>query len=126
MQISKLQPLLADRPLTDEERRLTGWMLEHGATDARAFLPQLDRARVVSCCACGCASIDFEIAGGFRPASGAMRILGDFLYGEGDGLRGVFIFERGGVLAGLEVYSPGGDTPAGLPAPDALRPFGDA
>ena len=111
-----------EHPLTEAEYRVARWMLEHGGPDAGAYLPQLELARVVSRCPCGCASVDFEIAGYPRP-SGGMHVLGDFLCGGESDLIGVFIFECGGVLAGVEVYGLAGDAPATLPEPKALRLF---
>ena len=105
------------------ERALTRWMLEHGDPTARDFLPQLARARVVSRCPCGCASVDFAVEGEAAP-TGGLHILGDFLYGPEDAPMGIFVFERGGVLAGLEVWSPTGtDAPSTLPTPSELRPW---
>lgn len=116
-------PSQEDRPLTNEERELARWMLEFGGPDASAFLTELQHARVVSRCPCGCASIDFEVEGLPRP-SGGLRILGDFVWGDENDLYGVFIFECSGVLAGIEVYGLAGDnTPRTLPAPHAIRPF---
>jgi hypothetical protein len=97
-------------------------MLEHGATSASAFLAQLDRATVVARCPCGCASIDLEVADMPSP-SGGLRILGDYLFGTDADLAGAFIFERAGVLAGIEVYGLAGDAPRVLPEPGSLRPF---
>jgi len=118
----KAKPIIDERPLTAAEYQLARWMLEHGGAEAKDILPQLDLARVIARCPCGCASIDFEVVGRPRPGGG-MRVLGDFLFGgEGD-LSGAFIFERGGVLAGIEVYGLAGDAPDTLPEPGALRPF---
>ena len=116
------KPIPDERPLSAAEYRLARWMLEHGGAEAQSFLPQLDHARVASRCPCGCASIDFEVAGHPRPAGG-LRVLGDFLYGGESDLCGAFIFERDGVLAGIEVYGLAGDAPKALPEPGALRPF---
>jgi hypothetical protein len=60
---SEAQPITERRPLTQAERELAQWMLEHGGPSSAAFLPQVERAAVVSRCPCGCASIDFEVAG---------------------------------------------------------------
>jgi hypothetical protein len=117
------KPIPDERPLTEAEYRLARWMLEHGGAEAQSFLPQLELARVVSRCPCGCASIDFEVAGHPRPAGG-LGVLGDFIYGGGSELNGIFIFERDGVSAGIEVYGLAGDAPKTLPVPEALRPFG--
>lgn len=118
-----LNPIPDERPLTDEEYQLASWMLEHGEPEAKKFLSQLAFARVVARCPCGCASIDFEIAGHPNHAGG-LHILGDFLYGGETDLSGVFIFERNGVLAGIEVYGLACDAPKTLPKPRSLRPFG--
>ena len=116
------KPIPDERRLTAAEYRLARWMLENGGPEAQSFLPQLELARVVSCCPCGCASIDFEVARHPLPVDG-LRILGDFIYGDESDLKGVFIFERDGVLAGIEVYGLPGDAPKTLPEPEALRPF---
>jgi len=115
-------PTPIDRPLTTEEHELTRWMLEHGMHEAAAFLEQLDRARVVGKCRCGCASIDLEVEG-LGKAPPGVHILGDFIYGDESNLCGVFVFESAGILSGLEVYSFAADTPKTLPTP--LRPPAD-
>ena len=119
-EISK--PVPDERPLSKAEYDLARWMLENGESGGRAFLSQLDRARVVSRCPCGCASVDFEVEGR-SPPSGGLRILGDFVFGGDSDLAGAFVFERNGVLAGVEVYGLAGDAPKTLPSPSALRPF---
>jgi hypothetical protein len=63
-----------------------------------------------------------EVSGMPSP-SGGLRILGDYVFGENADLAGAFIFERAGVLAGIEVYGLAGDTPRVLPEPGSLRPF---
>jgi hypothetical protein len=115
----------ANRDLTSEERHLVRWMLEHGTPDAPKFLDQLERAQVLpTACPCGCASIDFIIDGQLEP-SGGMRPIADFVFGMGDELSGIFVFEQAGILSGLEVYGLAGDAPKTLPNPDSLRPFTD-
>ena len=116
------KPIPDERPLTKAEYDLARWMLENGQVDAREFLAQLDRARVVSRCPCGCASIDLQVEG-LPPPSGGLRILGDYLFGAEGDLAGAFVFERSGVLAGVEVYGLAGDAPKSLPSPRAVRPF---
>jgi hypothetical protein len=109
-----------DRPLTGPEASLVEWLLERGGTNARRFLPQLRSLRVVGRCACGCPSIDFV-----SEAEEPMTVLADFLFDDPDGApMGVFLFARGERLAGLEVWSPTGEsiTPP-LPTLDTLRPL---
>lgn len=111
------------RPLTETERRLAQWMLEHGNPDAPGFLPQLSRSKATTWrCACGCASFNFKVAG--EPlAPPGVGILGDFVGGEGNDMFGVFIFQAGGILSGVEVYSLAGEAPQVLPTAEQLRPF---
>jgi hypothetical protein len=112
-----------DRPLTPEEEQLIRWMLEHGNPGAQAFVSQLERAKATARrCPCGCASIDFSIEGLPEP-SGGLHVLADFVFGTGDNLSGVFVFERSGVLAGIEVYGFAREAPKALPLPASLRPF---
>ncbi|MBK9164462.1 MAG: hypothetical protein IPM21_11260 [Acidobacteria bacterium] len=110
------------RELTTEERDLTCWMLENGTPQASEFLEQLKHARVCSVCPCGCASVNFKIEGMEEP-TGGLRILGDFIFGEGDKSAGAFVFEKEGILAGIEVYGRAGDAPKQLPQSSELRPF---
>jgi hypothetical protein len=117
---NKVAPL--KRPLTPVERDLTEWMLRHGRPDARDYLPQLENATVASRCPCGCASIDFAIRGQ-AASENTLDILGDYLFGGPDDLAGAFVFARGGVLAGLEVYGLARENPKELPRPASLRPF---
>ena len=111
-----------ERPLTTGEQRLARWMLEHGEPEARAYLPQLDRVRVVSRCPCGCATIDLQVDG-FPQPRGIMRVLGDYYFEQGGEVSGAFIYESDGGLAGIEVYGLSGDTPLVLPTPEVLRPL---
>jgi len=115
----------SNRELTREERYLVRWMLEHGTADAPQYLPQLERVQVLPVrCPCGCASIDFSVDGQPKP-TGGLHPLADFVFGTGDDLSGIFVFEQSGVLAGLEVYGLVGDAPKTLPSPESLRPFAD-
>lgn len=116
------KPIYVDRSLTDEERELTRWILEHGVPGADAFVAQLERARVKALCPCGCASIDFAIEGMPDPPPG-VHILGDFLFGDTSNFAGVFVFEAGGILKGLEVYGLAVGAPKVLPKASDLRPI---
>jgi hypothetical protein len=112
-----------NRQITSAEEQLIRWMLEHGNPEARAFLPQLERAKVTPYrCRCGCASINLSIDG-FPEPSGGLHILADFVFGDDNNLSGIFVFEQGGVLAGLEVYGLADDAPKTLPLSHCLRPL---
>jgi hypothetical protein len=118
-------PVPEDRPPTAQEAALVRWLLEHGTPDAAAFLPQLAEARVVSRCPCGCASIDFAVGGVVPPAGAGMHILSDYVWQSAGGAQcGVFVFARGGRLAGMELWSVDGiETVSSLPAVEHLRPL---
>jgi hypothetical protein len=60
------------------------------------------------------------------PPGEGIGVLADFEYTTAQGhLCGAFVFERGGLLAGLEVWSADGRaTASALPAVGQLRPFG--
>ena len=112
-----------NRELTDHEHRLVRWMLEHGSSEAAAFLEQLELAKVTPWrCPCGCASINFQIRG--KPAAPpGVHPIADFVFGDGQTLSGIFVFEKDGILSGLEVYGLAGDAPKSLPEPEELRPL---
>jgi hypothetical protein len=116
------EPIRVNRPLTSEEYELTRWILEHGTLEANGFLEQLDSARVIALCPCGCASIDFEIEE-LGEAPPGVHILGDFIFGDKRSPCGIFVYESGGILSGLEVYCYGMDSPKTLPRPKDLRTY---
>lgn len=115
-----------NRPLSEPERMLALYMLEHGTAEARDFVPQLELAEVTPWrCPCGCASINFQVRGR-DPAPPGVHVLGDYVFGTEHELSGAFIYSCEGILSGLEVYGLAGDAPSSLPQPLALRPFADA
>ena len=117
------QSIPEDRELTSEEYEITRWLLEHGKEEARRFIEQLERARIVSRCPCGCASVDFSISG--KPqAKGGMNILSEYLFGDESDPKGIFVWECNGILAGLEVYWFAADAPTILPNVESLRSWG--
>ena len=98
------------------------WMLEHGGPEAVSILPQLELASVTPWrCSCGCASVEFAIDGHAAP-TGGMHSLGEFVFGNGDELSSIFVFEQSGVLAGVEVVGYKCDAPRTLPEFEDLRP----
>lgn len=121
MERNHLNVVALYRVMTIEEESLVRWMLSNGDESAKAFLAQVDLVRVSpQKCPCGCASFDLVIPGRL-PAKGGMRVLADFMFGEGEDLNGIFAFERHGNLAGIEVCGYSGDAPRTLPAIESLR-----
>ena len=112
---------VSTRPLTDHERGLARWMLQHGTSEAAQFIEQLARAEATLWrCLCGCASFNFKIADEPEAPPG-VHILGDYIVGDGEDSFGLFIFESDGILSGLEVYGLAADAPQSLPNPEQLR-----
>lgn len=112
------------RALSLDEHRLVERMLQGAELGSSDFASQLRRARVGSVCPCGCASVGFTIEGA-QPRHGPIRLMAEYLYGPPESPLGVFLYERAGVLAGLEVWNPqGGAAPRNLPVNDELRRVG--
>jgi hypothetical protein len=109
-----------DRPLAYEEADLLRWLLAHGFRDAGEFLPQVERLTVIGKCSCGCPTIYFAIDGVPVKRRGE-QLISDHL-AEVEGMPvGVMVFQTGGSISSLEVYSlPGSDKPFGLPAIDSI------
>lgn len=113
-----------DRPLSNAEKGLVRWLLEHGTEEGRSLLPQLEQAQVIARCSCGCASVDFSVGGKISSTSG-ISVVADYRWDSSEGyLFGVFAFSKGGLLSGIDVWSiDGRATPSALPNPGQLRPI---
>ena len=113
--------IIANRPLTPAEYELAYYMLTHGNHAGQDFLAQLEQAEITPWrCECGCASVNFQIKG-HPEAEPGVHILGKFLCGPEDAPSGIFIFESGGLLSGIEVYGLAVDAPKILPNSGELR-----
>jgi hypothetical protein len=117
--------VLEDRPLSDRGKGLVKWLLEHGTSEARELLPQLDRARVVSRCSCSCASVDFSVDGKVAQPKSGMSVVSDYRWDNPEGyLFGVFVYARQGLLSGIDLRSIDGcGTANALPNTDQLCPL---
>jgi hypothetical protein len=109
-----LQP--DNRPVTAKERSLIQWLLRHGNPGSEQFLIQVDSLVVVSKCSCGCPTVYFAQEGESMAQQDAEHILADYLAMVNGEDVGLILFQRGGRLSSLEVYSLAGtDKPFGLP-----------
>lgn len=110
-----------NRPLTQHERDLIRWLIEHGFDkDGSHFLEQIDRLSVVAKCTCGCPTIDFALDG--KPvAQKGEKCTSDWL-ADVDGMPvGIMLWQVNDRISTLEVYSlPGTDQPFGLPNIDSI------
>jgi len=113
------EPLI--RPLTEHERDLVRWLIEHSYIEnATRLLPQLDRLSVVSKCNCGCPTIDLALDG--KPAVlKGQSCISDW-DAEVDGMPVyVQLWVSKDQISSLEVGSlPGTDQPFGLPAIESM------
>lgn len=108
MTISDVTTIPVDRELTTEELDLIRWLLHHGLEGATDFLPQVDQARVVGHCSCGCPSVDLSVQGVGPDRRSGMRLLSDWLWPTPEGLFGVVLFATADRLACLEAWSVDG------------------
>ena len=116
-----LEPI--KRPLTDQEREVVVWLLEHSFKNTTDLLPQVERLTVASRCTCGCPTIDFALDGEPVNRKGE-QLISDWL-AEVDGAEvGVMLFQTNGKLSTLEVYScAGSDKPFGLPSLESIKGY---
>ena len=111
------------RALTTEEHDLVKWMLQHGEPGADRYLSQLEQAIVISGCACGCASINFQISDLPANYASGLTVISDYIFQRGEhGHFGAFLFTQDDMLSGLEIYGFE-DAPGPLPRIDELIPF---
>ena len=110
------------RPLSEQERDLVQWLLNHWEPGAERFLTQLADTVVSGMCGCGYASIDFQIGDRQPDRKNGLTILPDYLYGPESPPFGALFFSQGDTLGGLEVYGFG-ETADQLPPPEELRPI---
>ena len=112
------------RPPSPREKEVAGWLIANGGAseeEKKIYLSQLERATVVRRCPCGCASIDFAIDGRESSEAGIIPF-GDFVTPESK--HGFFVFARGDLLAGVEIYQLAADSlPPELPSPIGFTAF---
>jgi hypothetical protein len=108
------------RPLTADEHDLIEAMLGAVRSGVGRYIGQLESAKVVGGCGCGCPSIDLSTASGVADKSPTPVILADAESPEGVSV-GVILWARGGCLSGLEVHPWDGSDVIRLPHPETLR-----
>jgi len=112
-----------DRPLSRQESDLLRWLLANGLSGASEFLPQIELARAHGKCSCGCPTVGISVPESAKVASHFDSVLADFMGDVGGKDVGVLVFQRDGLLTGLEVYPMGNlEGPLGLPEPESLYP----
>ena len=121
-------PLMTDRsilprPLTIRERELTAWLLEHGQRSSKKLIGQLANAFVSGECPCGCASFDLRVEGTADDGEPGLYVVADFLWNDANtNEMGIFVFTKGGNLAGVELSDyTGSGNDRELPHPSLLR-----
>jgi hypothetical protein len=112
------------RPLTPEEHAIAEWLLLNASPPASEFLPQLENARVVGQCSCGCPTVYLRIDTDTPPAEPRNNPVGDAVGEVGGMMVGAMMLQSGGYLESLEVYDLSEiQRPYGLPDINSLEPF---
>ncbi|MGA2207276.1 MAG: hypothetical protein ABSG10_11170 [Terracidiphilus sp.] len=100
------EELTSPRPLTPKELELLNWLLEHGLPEAKTFAPQMEGIRATRWCTCGCPSISLHVEEGVPLGMGSNSVISDVIGRTPEGKKiGVLLFQKGGKLSILEVYS---------------------
>jgi hypothetical protein len=121
------------RPISSHELDVVRWLLANGALKnvSEYRVESLQDARVVPCCTCGCASIDFHTndpnaTGTQRPRLRGSNILAEAFTLWPDGFRaGVMLWGTEGRLIGIELYELGGGAIDRFPTLETLRRWED-
>jgi hypothetical protein len=114
----------APRPLRPEESAALLALLNHADFDGRdSLLAQVDFARVVGYCGCGCATVDLAVDSAAPASSSGSPIPNEatVLGADGEPIGGVLVFVRDGYLTSLEVYDYGGVPISPFPPTSRLR-----
>lgn len=108
--------------LTEEERSLVRWLIEHSFVEGAArLLPQVDKLSVVEKCNCGCPTVHFALDDKI-PARKGQKFISDWLAD----VNGMPVYVQLWIsiddqISSLEVGSlPGTDQPFGLPRIDSI------
>jgi hypothetical protein len=127
--ICELDAFALSRGLTADERRVLRWLLTVGAeitgtnaARAAAYLPQLDKLRVIGRCLCGCPSIDLALESPHLLVDDPSGTLSDVEGHSPEGTAvGLILRARSGHLSGLEAYARDGIVPFSLPTDQGKR-----
>ena len=100
-----LEPL--NRSIAPREAILIRWLVEHGEPGCETLVDQVENLKVISKCNCGCPTVYFALPGNPISRKGE-RIVSDYLATMDGDLFGAILFEAGGQISSLEVYSCAG------------------
>jgi hypothetical protein len=99
-------------------------VLNYADFDGRdALLAQVDAARVVGFCGCGCATVDLAVDSAAPASSSASPTPNEatVLGADGEPIGGLLVFVKDGYLAMLEVYAFSGDPISPFPSRERLK-----
>lgn len=123
-------PLVKPRPLSDAERKIVILLLSTEFPGVEEMRAQVDHARVVGVCDCGCPTIDIEVSEGAAPRSLRLSGVGPLPYegyvgsDGGDPVGGIILFCSDGFLSGLEYYPMREPSPTEWPDPGRIEVVG--
>ena len=112
-----------DRPLKAAESELLAGLLAR-SDSAPELQSQLPLLQVAAESTSSWPILEFSVAGKRGAVKSGMRIVADFQYGAADGLLGLFVYEREGLLAGMECWAIDGlADPDTWPSIEMLSPL---
>ena len=112
-----------ERPLTATEAALLAFALTQSGT-AREFHAQLPLLQVIAESTNSWPILEFSVGGRHAPPSVGLSNLADFQYETEKGLLGFFVYEREGLLAGMECWAIDGRAdPDAWPSAQVLVPL---
>lgn len=115
-------PSGAMRPLSEVERQVLNVMLTQDFPGAVELRAQVNAARVVRICDCGCPTVDLVVDGDVPIATVTSRTpVNAEVAGVVGG--GLMVFVDDGRLSGLEYYSAEDEPPRQFPDLDQIRPY---
>lgn len=115
--------IVLKRPLTEQERDLVRWLIEHSDLDSSRFQSQIDRLSIAEKCSCGCPTVCFALDGVPITRKGEQLISDWLAEVDGNGV-GAMLFQTNDRLSSLEVYSlTATDKPFGLPVIGSIRGY---
>jgi hypothetical protein len=110
------------RVLTQAEAAPLRWMLDHPGPQARAYMNQIGRLKVVAECTCGCPTIDLALDDKPAATTPGSLIIADAEGQSTEGFRvNVIVHVRDDVICELEVAAFDHTGPFALPRPAELR-----
>jgi hypothetical protein len=112
------------RSLSPQERAITQWLLEHADPAAKQFTPQLESARVIGRCDCGCPTISMLISQEAPAVCSRRNLVATAIGVVDDNFVKLMLMQSNGYLSCLNIHIPDFiKRPCGLPSLESMKPY---